>query len=145
MVEELVEAISTGQNARATELFEQILFHKILERIEGLQESLTPEFRGVDLVEALKSKFVVRKGRLHRKWSYSGGEKISIKGKKYAAKVAEVNPMTGKRIEAKRTEAQVRNKIIKMKRLWKTTMRAKLPQLLRNRLRSMKIAKALEI
>ena len=132
----LVQAILSGQTAEALGLFDQMLRNKINDR-------LNEQFEQTELSEGLKAKMVVRKGRVKRRWTIEGGSKLRVRGQEYAARRAEIDPSTGKRKEVKRTEEEIRSKVIKMKRRWRTTMRAKLPQLLRNRLRSMKIAQHL--
>lgn len=132
----LVQAILSGQTAVALDAFDRLLRDKIDDR-------LNEQFEQTDLSEGLKAKMVVRKGRVKRRWTIEGGSKLRVRGQEYAARRAEIDPFTGKRKEVKRTEEEIRSKVIKMKRRWRTTMRAKLPQLLRNRLRSMKIAQHL--
>lgn len=132
----LVQAILSGQTAVALDVFDRLLRDKIDDR-------LNEQFEQTDLSEGLKAKMVVRKGRVKRRWTIEGGSKLRVRGQEYAARRAEIDPFTGKRKEVKRTEEEIRSKVIKMKRRWRTTMRAKLPQLLRNRLRSMKIAQHL--
>ena len=132
----LVQAILSGQTAVALDTFDRTLRDKIDDR-------LNEQFEQTDLSEGLKAKMVVRKGRVKCRWTIEGGSKLRVRGQEYAARRAEIDPFTGKRKEVKRTEEEIRSKAIKMKRRWRTTMRAKLPQLLRNRLRSMKIAQHL--
>ncbi len=143
MIKELVEAIASGNNIAAEELVSKILEQKIRTKIKEIRESVTPTFERHDLLESLRSRLVVRNGKIRRRWSYVGSDNFSVRGKTYAAKVARVTS-NGRR-ESRRSAAQVREKVIKMKRLWKSSLRAKLPQMLRNRLRSMKIAKHLEV
>lgn len=146
MIEKLVSSIVEGDLIQAESLFEQIVKEKILNLIKQEQVKIIDESKSqIDLIEALRSKLVVRKGKVKRKWSSTGVSQITIRGNQYNSKVAQINPKTGKKTEAKRSEAQVRAKIFKMKRMWKTTMRAKLPNLLRMRARSMKLANRLDI
>lgn len=145
MVHELVEAISQGNHALAQELVESILRQKISDKINVVKEEITPKFDAVKLMESLKSRLLVRKGKVKRRWSYVGGDSFHIRGKEYAAKVAQVNPYTGRRKESRRSAAQVRDKIITMKRLWKSSLRSQLPRMLRKRSLSNKIAKHLEV
>lgn len=142
-MKELVEKIISGQIAEATRLFEQLLADKIQEKMEESRPDLIESTEMFDLVEALTSKMVVRGGKIRRKWTGTGGAQLSVRGKQYKAKRVQIDPKTGKRKEVNRSEAEVRKKVIDMKRRWKTTMRAKLPQLLRKRARSSNIAKNL--
>lgn len=143
MIKELVEAIVSGNNTLAEDLISKIFEQKVEERVKEIRESISPKFTKQDIVESLRSKLVVRNGKIRRRWSYVGSDNFSVRGKTYAAKIARVTS-NGRR-ESRRSAAQVRDKVIKMKRLWKSSLRAKLPQMLRNRLRSMKIAKHLEV
>lgn len=135
MIKNLIDLIIKGNLSEAQDTFSNIMSDKIHEAMSTVNVELFDE--------AIASKLVVRQGKIHRKWSTTSGSKLNVRGKQYAARSVSINPVTGKRKEIKRSEAQVRKKVINMKRRWKTTMRAKLPQLLRKRARSNKLSKNL--
>ena len=136
-----ISAILSGDLSSAKSMFDTLLKTKTNELINTTRETHPLKIESeVDVVESMISKMVVRGGKVKRAWTTaSGSSMITIKGKAYRGKRAQVDKKTGRRKEVNRSEAQIRAKVIKMKRRWRTTMRAKLPQLLRKRAQSMKI------
>lgn len=85
------------------------------------------------LVESLIKKMVVRNGKRKRMTTTSAKTPtITVRGMKYKARIAHVDA-SGKKKEIHRTAKQIRSKVIKMKKLWKTKLRNKVKQMVRKR------------
>lgn len=140
--DKILAYINDNVSIQLVECIKETLNRKAMVSIDNLKETVKPEFKS-PITEAILNKFVVRNGKIKRKASYFGSNKLTVKGKQYAGVTAFVNSKTGKRKEIQRSKEQLQSKIIKMKRRWKTTLKAKLPGMLRQRARSMAVSNRL--